>query len=79
MRKPPISIQPSSRGSGSESRDLRTYEVYVFQSALEQEAALALVCEDCGSIGAGEGDLLQNLGLVPDPNTVTINAGDYVF
>lgn len=61
------------------AQKLRLVDCGVVRCSQEQEAALALVCEDCGSIGAGEGDLLQNLGLVPDPNTVTINAGDYVF
>lgn len=58
---------------------LRLVDCGVVRCSQEQEAALALVCEDCGSIGAGEEVMLDKLGLTPDPNTVTINAGDYVF
>lgn len=58
---------------------LRLVDCGVVYCSQEQEAAMALVCEDCGSIGADEEDMLDKMGLTPDPNTVTINAGEYVF
>lgn len=44
-----------------------------------QESALAMVSEDCGVIGSEGDDISEQLEGKNDPDTVTINAGEYVF
>lgn len=58
---------------------LHLIECGAVKCAEDQESALAMVSEDCGVIGCGEENVLDQMGLASDPDTVTINAGDYVF
>lgn len=44
-----------------------------------QESALAMVSEDCGVIGSEGSDISEQLEGKNDPDTVSINTGNYVF